>query len=608
MIQSEVSGIMFTANPLTNDLGEVSIEAAYGLGETIVGGEVTPDQYIINKKSGKITYKYIAKQTWQRVLAGNTPIAKAHQEKQKMSDDMAKKLAKIGMHIEDHYKKPQDIEWAMENGELYIVQSRPITTLQSAGTHKESHLDDKHVGKYILEGLGASPGVVTGKVRIVKDASKISIVKEGDVLVAEMTNPDFVPAMKRASAIVTNSGGRTSHAAIVSRELGIPAVVGCGNATTILKNEEVVTVDGFEGKIYEGDFVVEEDVKDQTSTANLKTATKVYVNLAEPELADDMAKRNVDGVGLLRAEFIIAQIGKHPRKFIKEKKEAEFTKKLSEGLEKFAKAFYPRPVIYRATDFKANEYKGLTGGAEFEKDEPNPMIGFRGASRYLDDAEVFNMEVDAIKHVRNKLGLKNLHVMIPFVRTVDQMIEVKKLLSARGLRRSGSFKLYMMAEIPSNVIMLEEFIKVGIDGISIGSNDLTMLVLGVDRDNAKVANVYNELDPAVLWALEKLVTTCKKNNITCSICGQAPSVYPELTDKLATWGITSVSVSPDVVEKTRRIVYEAERKLLLDNHGKTTKGKPKSRKSKNRVTSKRTAPKSKFSKKTLKKTHKEKIK
>jgi pyruvate, water dikinase len=569
MVQSEVSGIMFTVNPLTNSREEVSVEVAYGLGQPIVSGEVTPDQFIVNKKSGKIVYKYISTQTWQFTLSGKVPISKAHQNKQKLSDKFVKDIAQLGIKIENHYGRPQDIEWGMEDGKLYIVQSRPVTTLGSNDTAKvtESHVDAKLASKFLLEGLGASPGVVSGPVKIVKSPAEISKVKDGEVLVAVMTNPDYVPAMKRACAIVTDEGGRTSHASIVSRELGVPAVVGSGNATKLLKDGEVITVDGFEGRIYEGNIVVTEEVQvsDQPKK-ELKTATKIYVNLAEPELAEDIAKRNIDGLGLLRAEFMIAQIGKHPRKFIEEKKQKEFINTLADGLETFAKAFGKRPVVYRATDFKSNEYKSLVGGAKFEQDEPNPLIGYRGAFRYIDDPEVFNMELEAIKIVRNKRGHRNLHMMIPFVRTLDELREVKRLMSSQGLRRSGSFKIWMMVEIPSNVILLDEFIKEGIDGVSIGSNDLTMLILGVDRDNAKVASVYNELDPAVLSALEKIVTTCSKHKVTCSICGQAPSDYPELVEKLVEWGITSVSISPDIIEKSRENVYEAEKKLLAKKH------------------------------------------
>jgi pyruvate,water dikinase len=565
MIQSQVSGIMFTVNPLTNERSEISIEAAYGLGQPVVSGELTPDQYIVKKNNWDISYKFIAKQTWQFTLGGNTPVSNAYQEAQKMDDRKVIELAKIGERVEKHYGMPMDIEWGMENNKLYIVQARPVTTLVFQDNSDDLIVDETKHPKLLLEGLGASPGVASGAVVIVKDPSEIDKVKQGDILVAEMTNPDYVPAMRRAAAILTDKGGRTSHAAIVSRELGIPAVVGSLHATTMLAVGEIITVDGFDGKIYEGDVTTVNDKKEKIiSLADLeiKTATKIYMNLAEPELADEMAMRRVDGVGLLRAEFMIANIGTHPRKFIEDGQSVEFTQRLAEGMEKFAKAFNPRPVVYRATDFRTNEYKNLKGGAKYEQDEFNPMIGFRGVSRYLADDEVFKLEIDAMLHVRNKLGYKNLFLMLPFVRTVEQLRECKKLLSSYGLRRSGNFKLWMMAEIPSNVILLDDFIDEGIDGVSIGSNDLTMLTLGLDRDNEKVASTYSEMDPAVLKSLEKIITTCKKRGITCSICGQAPSVYPELVEMLVDWGVTSVSISPDVLEKTRRLVYEVEQKKL----------------------------------------------
>lgn len=564
MVQSDVSGIMFTVNPLTNNRGEISIEAAWGLGQPVVSGEVTPDQYLVDKKTRQITDKHLSKQTWQMTLIGNINVSRDHQEVQKLSDLKIKELAKIGAHIEKHYGHPQDIEWGMEGHKLYIVQSRPVTTLKQTNISEEKQsLDTSKEVKELFAGLSASPGIASGPVKIVKSPSEIGVVLQGDVLVAEMTNPDYVPAMRKACAIVTDSGGKTSHAAIVSRELGVPAVVGSGVATEQLKNGQIITVDGTNGKIYEGNIVIQNKVKEvNKSLSQIKTATKVYVNLAEPQLAEDMAKRNVDGVGLLRAEFIIANIGTHPKKFIKEKRSQEFVKKLADDLTLFAKAFDGRPVVYRFTDFKTNEYRSLKGGEEFEGEEPNPLIGFRGTGRYIEDPEVFNLELEAIKIVRNKKGYKNLHVMLPFVRTLEQLREVKKLISASGLRRSGLFKLWMMVEIPSNVILLDDFIDEGIDGVSIGTNDLTMLTLGVDRDNAKVASTYNELDPAMLWSLEKIVTTCKKRKITCSVCGQAPSEYPELVEKFVKWGATSVSVSPDVVEKTRQIVYNAEHKLV----------------------------------------------
>ena len=558
MIQSEISGIMFTINPLTNNKEEISIEAGFGLGQTIVSGEITPDQYIIDKKTFKIKSKYISRQTIQDTIAGRVKVSPEYQKTQKLKDSLVVELAKLGVKIEKHYGRPQDIEWAMNSDKLYIVQSRPVTTLKIKTHDITVDIGNKDL---ILTGISASPGIGVGLVKILKGPKELSKVQNGDILVAQMTDPDYVPAMKKASAIVTDEGGRTSHAAIVSRELGIPCVVGSSLATKILKENELVTVNGYKGLVYQGDKRKElnEQIEDY-KYKNEKTATKVYLNLAEPELAEDMSKKRVDGVGLLRAEFMIANIGKHPKAFIAEGKSEQFISKLEEGLVKFAKSFNPRPVVYRATDFKTNEYRALKGGEKYEQYEENPLIGYRGASRYIDQTDVFELEIEAIKRVRNKHGFKNLHLMIPFCRTVNEFLEVKKIVNSLGLRRSGDFHLWMMCEIPSNVILLEDFIKSGIDGVSIGSNDLTMLTLGVDRDNSKISQNYNEMDPAVLWLLEKIVKTCAKNNVTCSICGQAPSNYPELTEKLVNWGITSVSIAPDVIDKTRHIVYLAEKK------------------------------------------------
>jgi pyruvate,water dikinase len=373
-----------------------------------------------------------------------------------------------------------------------------------------------------------------------------------------MTTPDFVPAMKRASAIVTDRGGRTAHAAIVSRELGIPCVVGAEKATTSLKDGQEITVDGSSGKVYEG--IIEVAAEEETrARGEIKTKTKLLVNLAQPELVDRVASRDVDGIGLLRAEFLVAQIGEHPSYMISQKRGNEFVDKLAEGLTAFAKAFHPRQVVYRTNDFKTNEYRSLKGGEKYEEEEENPMIGYRGASRYIRDIETFKLELTAIKKVREKY--KNLWVMIPFVRTVDEMARTKKIMEEEGLKQSDDFKLWMMVEVPSNVILLEKFLAVGIDGVSIGSNDLTQLTLGIDRDSSKLAETFDERDEAVLLSLEKVIKGCNKMGVTCSICGQAPSVYPELTEKLVEWGITSVSVSPDMIDITREIIAKAEARL-----------------------------------------------
>ena len=568
MVQSDTAGVMFTVEPLTNERNKITIEAVYGLGEAIVSGEVTPDHYLVNKDGFMILEKQIAKQEWQlmkRPEGGNgveetniqLPVSDALQEKQKLSDDEIVALARLGAKIEEHYKFPQDIEWAREDGRLYIVQTRPVTTLKSGAEQRAEELPEAPV---LVSGAPASPGVGSGQVKIVSDPSRIGEVKEGDVLVAEMTTPDFVPAMKRAAGIVTDRGGRTCHAAIVSRELGTPCIVGTGGATRVLKPDQVVTVDGTQGRVYEG-IVAAKIVTPSAAAVKepIKTRTRVYLNLAEPDLAEELSAHNVDGVGLLRAEFMISQIGEHPRYMLKEGRGEEFISKLAQGLATFTRAFDPRPVVYRTTDFKTNEYRHLKGGQEFEEHEENPMIGYRGCSRYVRELDVFKLEIEAIKRVRE--DYKNLWVMIPFVRTVAELTEVKKVLEAEGLRQSQDFKLWMMVEVPSNVILIDKFLDVGIDGISIGSNDLTQLTLGIDRDNEKFEGYVDERDEAVLMFLERAIKAAAAREVTSSICGQAPSDFPEITEKLVEWGITSVSVNRDVIAKTREIIAAVEQRL-----------------------------------------------
>lgn len=591
MVQSEVSGVMFTIDPLTNDRDKVAIEAIYGLGDALVGGETTPDQYIYSKSLREVESTHIVT---QKTMLGykasvkaeekvaELPVSKEYQKKQKLTSAQITELAELGMKVEKHYNFPQDIEWAYEDGTFYLVQTRPVTTIpadesdgvMAVAVPKEVEAAAQEVtAPVLLSGLAASPGVAAGPVTVIHSAKEIDKVKKGDILVTEMTTPDFVPAMRRAVAILTDSGGRTSHAAIVSRELGIPAVVGTELATKNLKNKEVITVNGSTGNVYEGDIAAQlkaatapttvpsQQVTVTTAvTATTKTATKLYVNLAEPDLAADMAERNVDGVGLLRAEFIIAQIGVHPRYALEKGQRAEYVDKLYEGLLAFAKAFGPRPVVYRTTDFRTNEYKDLKGGEKYEGHEENPMIGFRGVSRYIADPEVFQMELEAVKKVRRYH--KNLHVMLPFVRTPEELIQVKKIMADQGLYRGGSFKIWMMVEVPSNVLILEKFIGAGIDGVSMGSNDLTQLILGVDRDNGKLGEIFDERHDAVMSAMKHVVHVCNKHGITSSICGQAPSVFPEITHELVHAGITSVSVSPDMIDTTRQIIAEAELNLI----------------------------------------------
>ncbi len=569
MVQSQASGVMFTIEPVTSDKRKITIEAVYGLGEAIVSGEVTPDTFIIDKQDLHIISKEISRQEWQLIKNpsakdGQTniksPIPGKLQTAQKITDEEVLQLAAIGKNIEDHYRFPQDIEWAKENGHLYVTQARPVTTIKSNDGESSADLGAATI---VITGSPASPGMASGPVKVLEDTSHIDKILKGDVMVAKVTTPDFVPAMKRACAIITDQGGRTSHAAIVSRELGIPCVVGTTKATMSLKDGQIVTVDGSTGKIYHGNVV---PLKSATAPAvvtnkKIKTRTNVYVNLAQPDLAETVAARNVDGVGLLRAEFIMGQIGEHPRYMLSQNRGNEYIEKLYQGVNTIAKAFYPRPVTYRASDFKTNEYRNLKGGQEYEAVEENPMLGYRGCSRYNQEPEIFRLEMEAIKRVREKYN--NVNVMIPFVRTVAGMADCAKMITEQGLVRSKDFKLWMMVEVPANIFLMDKFINVGIDGISIGSNDLTQLILGTDRDSEKLSHIFDERNEAVLIALETAVTTARKKGITCSICGQAPSVYPELTEKLVGWGITSVSVSPDMIDVTREIIANIEAKQQI---------------------------------------------
>lgn len=593
MIQSEISGIMFTVDPVKGDNSKIIIESVYGLGEAIVSGAVTPDHYEVDKNSLKISQKSIVGQTW--FLAKDASGKNIHQEldaekgkTQKLSDDTILELAKIGANIENHYQFPQDIEWAFSKGKLYIVQSRPVTALKNLKTssdksinlsgqaeNSDSDQESINIAKNqtpILKGATASLGIASGKVVIIFKSEEIDKVEQGDILVTEMTNPNFVPAMKKAAAIITDTGGRTSHAAIVSRELGIPCIVGTGSATTALKNGDIVTVNGTTGEVYKGQVETENKIEKSSPVSSSGyneeipiTATKVYVNLAEVEKAEEVSKLPSDGVGLLRAEFMIAAIGEHPKAMIKDKRESEFIDKLTDGISTIAKAFFPRIVVYRATDFKTNEYRGLKGGKEYEPEESNPMIGYRGAMRYLKDEAVFDLEIQTLKKVY-EAGYGNVKLMIPFVRTISEMQKIIKIIEKSGLRENKDFKLWMMTEVPSSAILIEKYLQLDIDGISIGSNDLTQLVLGVDRDSndEELAKEFDERDEAVVWCIRRIIRACKKYGKSVSICGQAPSVYPEICELFVKCGATSVSVNPDVIISTKKLIASIEKKIMLE--------------------------------------------
>ncbi len=569
MVQSTRSGIAFSIDPVTNDKNKIVIEAIFGLGEYIVQGKVTPDHYEVNKQSLLILSSEVKYQNSKYIKDNihnkEVKLGKTAGSQKKLTDEEIIKVALQVKEIENHYYFPQDIEWAIEGDNLFIVQSRPITTVKNSQSSlklvetSSTNFNQLHP---ILTGSPASPGIGVGPVTIIHSPNEIDKIHHGEVMVAPQTNPDYVPAMKKAVAIVTEKGGRTSHAAIVSRELGIPAVVGAEDATRKLKNEMVVTVNGETGEIFKGKIISKRVGSPKAAPAHHKhinTITKVYVNLAETEEAEKVASLDVDGVGLLRAEFMIAGIGVHPKEFIRQKKQSVFINRLSHDLLKFVKPFTPRPIIYRATDFKTNEYRHLTGGEKYEPKEENPMLGFRGASRYIADPEVFAMELSAIKKIWDS-GYRNLHLMIPFVRMPWELIKIKEIVKTSGLLDYHDFKLLIMVEVPSCALNIEEFLKIGIDGVSIGTNDLTMMLLGVDRDSHEVSAIYDERTPIVVSTLEYVVSTCEKYKVTSSICGQAASDYPEIVEKLVKAGITSVSVNPDAITRTRELVHEIEKK------------------------------------------------
>lgn len=564
MVQSQVSGVIFSIDPVNNDKDKIIIESVWGLGEMIVQGSVTPDRYIVQKETFKILSKEISDQSIQLVKEGTeTKEMKVRQKligRQKITDAEIVKLAKYSDRLQKHYYFPQDTEWAKEKNNLYIVQTRPVTT---TGIIKKEKSGDKMTGLTpVLTGAPASPGIGSGQVKIVRKPREISKIKAGDVLVAKMTSPDYVPAMKKASAIITDEGGLTSHAAIVSRELRIPCVVGTKEATSKLKEGVIVTVDGEIGEVYLGAIKRESrkaEIPESISLLKTKTATKLYINLAEPENAEKMAKLPIDGIGLLRAEFMISGIGIHPKEAIKLKKQDDFVEKLAKQMEIFARAFYPRPVIYRATDFKTNEYRSLKGGQYWEPKEPNPLMGFRGAFRYVSNPDVFNLELEAIKKVREKY--ENLHIMIPYVRSPNELKKVRSLVSSSELFEKSSFKFWMMVELPVNVILMEEFIKVGLDGVSIGSNDLTMLIEGTDRDNSEVSGAFDERSEAIAWAIKRVIKICGKHNISVSICGQAPSEYVDFVENLVRMGITSISANPDAIYRVKDVIIKTEKNV-----------------------------------------------
>ncbi len=598
MVRSEKSGVLFTANPVSNDLNQIMINASWGLGEAVVSGVVTPDEFILEKDHLDVVEKTISEKNTMIVEKdGDIGTAKVAvkdflgPDKVKMqclTDMEIITLGKAGKTIESLYNAPQDIEWALDQDtkELYILQARPITTLAKGESSVDQNTTPKETKLNVLaRGLAASPGTAVGKVIVIEDINEIARVKDGDILVTGMTNPDMVPAMRKAAAVVTDEGGRTCHAAIVSRELGIPCIVGSKNGTAVLAEGMLVTVDATRGVVFEGNVVPEKKEAEKATLVSPGaqalpieelvhqlapiTGTKIYMNLGEPSIIDRYKNLPFDGIGLMRTEFIFTNmVGIHPMYLVKTGQGKLLVDKMSEGITTVAQAIYPRPVVVRMSDFRTNEFRGLKGGEEVEPVENNPMIGWRGVSRYISSEYEagFRLECQAMRKVREEYGLINVWMMLPFVRTTWELESVMNILCSEGLERSSSFKIWIMAEVPSVVFAAEEFAQM-VDGFSIGSNDLTQLVMGVDRDSGILNNMgyFDERNIAVQRAIRTLIQAAHKHGKTCSICGQGPSLYPDFAEFLVREGIDSMSVNPDTVAYTRKLVAGVEQRIILNS-------------------------------------------
>lgn len=586
------SGVMFTANPATGDHGELVIESAFGLGEAVVSGSVSPDRYLIKKEDRlslwrrDVHYKELAIEFNEQGGTRTRQLSREEGQRPTLDESEVLAVADLGVRVEAHYGAPQDTEWAFDpDGNLWILQSRPITALAEPGIHAKGACLSASVdpdtavepvagGAVLLRGLGGAPGSASGAVRVLSSLKDAEQLREGEVLVTHMTAPDWVPLMRRAAAIVTDSGGMTCHAAIVSRELAIPAVVGTGEATSKLRDGEIVTVDATKGVVLEGASAstitertptTESAPASAASQARVVTGTQVLVNLSEPSQVKRAASLDVDGVGLLRAELMVLEAlgGDHPRTLLEEGRGEEFITAMADGLSVFASAFAPRPITYRTIDFRTNEFRGLRGGERFEPQEANPMIGYRGALRYTQDPDVFALELAAVGRVWEQ-GQRNLHVMLPFVRTSQELRRCRELIGSTGLLEHRGFELWVMAEVPSVLFNLADYAALGVAGISIGSNDLTQLLLGADRDSELLAQTFDERDPAVVAYLQELIPRARELGLRTSICGQAPSVHPEYAELLVRAGIDCVSVNIDVVDRTRALIAAAEQRVLLD--------------------------------------------
>jgi pyruvate,water dikinase len=571
MVDAEKSGVMFTSHPSTGE-PKIIIEAAWGLGEAVVSGSVSPDNYVVDRETGEVLDMTIAdkKMMMEKDEATGETVEREVPEEQRdaqvLDDDEIQTLIDIGKRAEDHYENPQDVEWALVDGEVYMLQSRPITTISEDASTSSASADGGD-GDVLLKGLGASPGIVSGAVRIVRKLDQLDKVGEGDIIVTEMTTPDMVPAMKRAAGIITDEGGMTSHAAIVSRELGVPAVVGCGSATETLGDGQLVTLDGDKGTITEGTRETEPeqepehaDVRPQNPVKPM-TATEVKVNVSIPEAAERAAATGADGVGLLRMEHMILSTGKTPERYIADHGVDAYVDEIVEGVRGVADEFYPRPVRVRTLDAPTDEFRQLDGGDD-EPHEHNPMLGYRGIRRSLDRPDVFAHELEAFRRLF-EMGYDNVEVMFPLVNDSEDVIRARNLMEEAGIdptKRNWG----VMIETPASALGVEAMCEAGIDFASFGTNDLTQYTLAVDRNNENVADRFDELHPAVLKLIGQVVETCREYDVNTSICGQAGS-KPDMVRFLVNEGATSISANIDAVRDVQHEVKRVEQKLLLDS-------------------------------------------
>lgn len=568
MVDAEKAGVMFTVHPSTGE-EKILIEAAWGLGEAVVSGTVTPDTYWVDKNGGEVLEQQISEKNimfQKKSENGQTvqvPVPDDLKTKQVLDDNELAQLVELGKKIQEHYQFPQDTEWAIENEKIFMLQSRPVTTLDK-GTSEGTDIGEGE-RTVITKGLGASPGMAAGTVKIINSTDELDKVQEGDILVTVMTTPDMVPAMKRANGIITDEGGVTCHAAIVSRELGIPCVVGTGDATSILPENSQVTLDGNKGIVWEGILVDTQKKEESTEEPTIVlqaplTVTEVKVNVSMAEAAKKAAATGADGVGLLRTEHMMLTTGVHPKKYIQEGNEAELVRVLVENILKVADSFYPKPVWYRTLDAPTDEFQSLDGGQD-EPYEHNPMLGWRGIRRELDEPEILLAEFKAIKKLHEQ-GYTNIGIMLPLVQHPDELKEAKKIARKAGLKPQKNIEFGIMVETPAAAMTIEDFIAEGLDFVSFGTNDLTQYTLAIDRNNEKVADLYSESHPAVLKLIERVIVECNKAGVKTSICGQAGSI-PAIVEKLVELGITSVSANTDAVATVRETVARVEQKLLL---------------------------------------------